>query len=341
MGTIPKPRQVTVTDEQYGHKVLTALQDQFELDYSDPRYNKVVEIVGRLTKAAKADQDPWHVYLFKAPGVKNAAATRGNHVFVWSGMLDATNSNGELATILAHEISHVLAGHTDPDPNEEIKKLLISLGAAAAEIAINYGTSGSGANINLGQLGGAVTQQIGAGVILNPYSRKLETEADTVGLMIMASAKYNPQEAINFWTRASNDPDFSSSAEFFSTHPLATKRLTNLQNALPVAMEFYSGKRTVENSQQFIDTKIPKPPIDPKTKSSNLTSNTSSNASSETWRVVEEKAVIRSSASESGKPIGELTKDALIQVVGRQNVWLKISSPEIGYIKGVNCEPVE
>ncbi len=242
VGHIPKSKPVTTTEEQYGHTVLQKMSEKWPLDYNDPRLDKINEIVDRLTKAAKADQEPWHVYLFKAPEVKNAAATRGNHVFVWSGMLDWIQTDDELATILGHELAHVLARHTDPDPNEEVKKMLIRIGAMAAGIAVARGTDGGQIGANLGQVAASVTEQLGKGILVNPYSRQLEHEADHVGLMIMAQAGYDPRQALVFWERASKDPSFGGSkSAFFSTHPPATDRLGALEEAMPLAEQRKAG----------------------------------------------------------------------------------------------------
>ena len=242
VGHIPKSKPVTTTEEQYGHTVLQKMSEKWSLDYDDPRLDKINEIVDRLTKAANADQEPWHVYLFKAPEVKNAAATRGNHVFVWSGMLDWIQTDDELATILGHELAHVLARHTDPDPNEEVKKMLIRVGAMAAGIAVARGADGGQIGTNLGQVAANVTEQLGRGILVNPYSRQLEHEADHVGLMIMAQAGYDPRQALVFWERASSDPSFGGSkSAFFSTHPPATDRLGALEEAMPLAEQRKAG----------------------------------------------------------------------------------------------------
>ena len=241
VGTIPKPKAPSISEEQYGHKVLQTMSEKFEIDYNDPRLNDIIDITDKLTRAADAHNNPWHVYLFKAPQVKNAAATRGNHVFVWSGMLDATKNDGEIATILAHEIAHVLAGHTDPDPNEQAKKILIRIGAMAAGIAVSQGVGDPNAAANLGRITATLTDQVGQGILVNPYSKKLELEADHVGMMIMAEAGYDPQDALNFWDRASKDKTFGGSGTaFFSTHPVAENRLESLQKALPKALKRYN-----------------------------------------------------------------------------------------------------
>ena len=156
-GEIPQGRPVTAEEEAYGHEVLTELQQQYELDYNDPRLDQIQKIVDRLTHAAGVDKDPWHVFLFKSPETKNAAATRGNHVFVWSGLLNSVSSDDELSVIIAHELSHVLAGHTDPDPNEEVKKILISVGAIAAGVAVSAATNNPYFSADLVNLTSAAT----------------------------------------------------------------------------------------------------------------------------------------------------------------------------------------
>ncbi len=241
-GVIPTPHPVTAEEEQYGHTILSQLSEQYQLDFNDPRMDMVNRVVDKLTKAAGVDKSPWHVYLFKDSSVKNAAATRGNHVFIWSGMLDFAPTEQELSTVLAHELAHVLAGHTDPDPNEEFKNIMIQVGAAAVGIALSATTRDPYLGQNIGNLGAAITEQVGSGVLVNPYSQMMELEADQIGLMIMAKARYNPQAAIDFWTKMERDPSASTDLQFFSTHPPAEERLSKLKQALPLAQAYFRGE---------------------------------------------------------------------------------------------------
>jgi len=247
VGEIPQARPVTATEEAYGHQVLAGLSREFDLDYADPRLDRVTKIIDRLTKAAKVDLSPWHVYLFRAPQVKNAGVTRGNHVFVWSGLLDFIENDEELAVILSHELAHVLSGHTDPDPDQELKKMLINLGAMAAGLAVSVAATPH-IGIDLGGIASGATEQLGAGVLTNPYSKELEREADQVGLFLLAEAGYNPEAAISFWKRVQNHPDFSGGSQFFSTHPAATDRLATLEKLLPLAQERLKGMPTGANA---------------------------------------------------------------------------------------------
>lgn len=320
-GVIPDPRPPSVQDEQYGHQVLGELTQQFPLEYNDPRLDKVVAIVDRLSVAAKADKDPWHVYLLKDDSVKNAAATRGNHVFIWTGMLDAVTNDDELAGILGHEVAHVLARHTDPDPNEEAKKLLISVGALAASIAVAQATSNPMAAQNLGNLAGSLTQSIGEGVLVNPYGRELEHEADRLGMLVMAEAGYDPKAVIVFWERAQQDPSFSSSLQFFSTHPVAEDRLKELNAALPDALQRYE-KSPLRTS--------------PSTSKSNSPSEVVLSLDSsdpQNWIVKNDGAKLYSEPNLSGKPKGEFKADAVLTAKKYKPGWYRVTSPDRGFIQ--------
>lgn len=259
-GVIPNPHPVTAEEEEYGHTVLSELSQQYQLDFNDTRLDMVNRVVDRLTKAAGVDKSPWHVYLFRDATVKNAAATRGNHVFIWSGMLDFAASEDELATVLAHELSHVLAGHTDPDPNEEVKNILIQVGAAAVGIAISATTRDPYLGQNLGDLGSALTEQLGNGIFVNPYSQQMELEADEIGLMIMAKAHYDPQKALGFWSRMEQDPSAAADLQFFSTHPPAQARLEKLKAALPLAEAYYRGETPSAATIAALPAEPPGPP---------------------------------------------------------------------------------
>lgn len=241
-GVIPEPKPVLPSEEQYGHQILSKLSEEYPLDMGHPRAGEVLEVVDKLSRAAKANSDPWHVYIFRDAQFKNAAATRGNHVFIWTGLLETTKNEAELAAIIGHEISHVLARHTDPDPNEELKKILVGVGALAAGVAVSAATQNSALSSNIGDITSSVTQSVGEGFLVNPYSRDRELEADQIGLFLMADAGYDPRAAIEFWKRAQMDPAFSSSLEFLSTHPPAGDRLANLERLLPAAEKRYRGE---------------------------------------------------------------------------------------------------
>lgn len=348
-GTIPTAKTPSVDDEQYGHNVVQQLTERYKVDNGNPEMDRIQEIVDRLTKAAKADTQPWHVYLFKDDTLVNAAATRGNHIFIWTGMLHAAHSDGELAAILGHEIGHVLAGHTAGDSNEEVKRILIQILGVAAGVGVSIATGSTQMGIDLSQMASSVTTTVGEGLLINPYSRGSEFEADQIGLELMAEAKYDPQEAITFWTRASTNPDFSSSLSFLSTHPPAPDRLEKLKKLLPFAEARYrgnplpystSGASTTSSEPVKVDTQptgqVNPPSGDsfdfrtpnsrakpPPTDTSNIVRE---------WRVIADKSILFEKPSNKSRRLGEFRRGGMLSGVPDKTGWIRVLRPDQGYL---------
>lgn len=99
-GEIPRGSYTTAQDEEYGQQVLAELMHNYPLSQDDASINRVRDIVDKLADAAGANDTPWNVYVLRGPDVVNAAATRGHFVFVWTGMLDLVQNEGELAACL-------------------------------------------------------------------------------------------------------------------------------------------------------------------------------------------------------------------------------------------------
>jgi len=358
-GTIPTATAPTISDEQYGNKVVQALSESYKIDYQHPKRDKIEEIVDRLTKAAKAEQHPWHVYLFNDP-LKNAAATRGNHLFIWTGMLESTRSDGELAAILAHEIAHVIAGHTAEDPNEEIKRIMIQVAGVAAGVAVSVATGSGNLGMNVGQLASDVTTSVGEGLIMNPFSRENEHEADQIGVELMAEAKYDPQEAISFWERAARDPQFSSDIPFLSTHPAAPDRLRRLKEILPFAEARYRGTPLpvknpgiqLANSSQPPSAASQRPTLlpaygSPAGDSFDLRGTSKAEPAqggplpwADEWRVVANRTILYAEPSPHSRRIGEFRGGAVVRSDGRKNGWLRITRPDSGFLRESDLVPI-
>ena len=308
-GTIPDPKQVSNAEEQQGQKVLATLRQKWELDYNHPKRGKVNEIVSRLTRAAGAAKDPWHVYVLKDPEFKNAAATRGNHVFIWTGMMNATSSDGELATVLAHEIGHVLARHSDPDPNETLRQALVQIGAMAAGVAVTQSTSNPMLAENAGRAVAGITQQVGNAIAVYPFSREKEYEADHIGLFLMTKAGYNPEDAVRFWKKAANDPSFSKSLEFLSTHPPATDRYQRLSDLVPKAEQRYGAGRSNSSSAE----------------------NRRSSPGVKSWQIISAETELYTQPDRRARRLGAFPAGAEVRGIAAGD-WLNVSAPVKGYL---------
>ncbi len=236
VGVIPLERTLLAEDEEYGHQVFAGLTEQYPIDDDDGRINKVRDLVDKLSVAAKADKNPWHVYVLVDDNFKNAAATRGNYIFVWTGLLKSIKNDAELATVVSHEIGHLLAGHTDPDPQEELSAIIAGVAGSAGSAVANAHPS-AGIAPDLAEL---ILRESIKALILNPELQRKELEADHIGMFLMAEAGIEPEQAVKFWARVQNDPEFSNfPLEFLSSHPSSETRLKKLRSYLYQANEKY------------------------------------------------------------------------------------------------------
>lgn len=172
--------------------------------------------------------DRWEVELFEDP-TANAFALPGGKIGVHTGLLDVAVTQGQLATVLGHEVSHVLARHG----NERVSQsTLVQSGMVAAQILVGADTPEKQQLFGLLGLG----MQYG---VLMPFSRAQESEADEIGILLMARAGFDPRESVALWQNMDRASGGQSPPEFMSTHPSHSTRIGRLQAAMPVALRFY------------------------------------------------------------------------------------------------------
>ncbi len=169
----------------------------------------------------------WEYKLVNSKEV-NAWCMPGGKIVVYSGILPITKDEAGLATVLGHEVSHALANHGQQRMSAG---LLQQLGSAGVQAAV--GTKTAQTQQIAMTAYGAVTQYGG----MLPFSRSHESEADKIGLTLMAIAGYNPEQAVVFWERMSANAAASGQAppEFASTHPSDATRIADLKALIPQA----------------------------------------------------------------------------------------------------------
>lgn len=342
-GTVPQQTTLSATDEQYGHDVLSSLTQQYPLDTDDTRINRVRDIADRLAMASGNDQTPWHVHVLKGDSVKNAAATRGNYLFVWSGMFQSVRNDTELATVIAHEMGHVLAGHTAPSAEQEAAQILSGVMGIAAGSALSI--QGYGGLSDLAQL---LIQNVFEAALLNPQSQADELEADHIGLFLMADAGYDPADALEFWKRVQNDPDFqSASLAFFSSHPSTEERVIALELHMNPARERYrlsQGKAPAPAA-----SKDPSPYSPPETPAvpgqarpaDKTASHTPPLTSIDRWMVAEPSISIYAEADGSAQVSGTLKQGEAVSGTLVKKRWVQIVTPVPGFLRSSELSPVK
>ena len=171
----------------------------------------------------------WEFNLIEDDQVANAWCMPGGKVAAYTGILPITHEESGLAVVMGHEIAHAIANHGNERMSEA---LLVQLGGASLSLALSKEP--------------ALTNQVfmaayglGANVgILLPYSRVHESEADRIGLVLMAKAGYDPRVAVPFWQRM-NEKGGARPPEFLSTHPAPETRIKQIQALIPEAMKHY------------------------------------------------------------------------------------------------------
>lgn len=182
----------------------------------------------------------WEYNLVQSPQV-NAWCMPGGKIVVYSGILPYTQNEAGLATVMGHEVSHAIAEHG----NERMSEGLVANGLMQVGQAY-LGSQAQQSNTTRALL----MQAVGAGLPAAyqvgralPHSRNQESEADHLGLIFMAMAGYNPEEAVAFWSRMAKAGSGKSTPEFLSSHPSDARRINDLQKLMPEAKKYYAKAR--------------------------------------------------------------------------------------------------
>ena len=175
----------------------------------------------------------WEFNLVDSKDV-NAWCMPGGKVVVYTGILPVTINDVGLAVVIAHEISHAVAGHGEERISQQ---LLAQLGSAALSEALSKKPEET-KQLWMNVFGAGV--QYGA---LLPYSRLQENEADHLGLIFMAMAGYDPNEALIFWQRMAQQNQGQAPPEFMSTHPSDETRIAKIRKEIPEALQYYKKQK--------------------------------------------------------------------------------------------------
>jgi predicted Zn-dependent protease len=219
------------SETRMGHQAFSQIKRQYKLS-RDPEANALVAKVGRrVADAAQRPDYRWEFLVFEGKEA-NAFCLPGGKVGIFTGILKYTQNEAGMATVISHEVAHALARHA----GERLSQSTLAQ-AGGLGLGVALGGMGSGAGSAIMQ-GYSLGTQLG---ILLPYSRAQETEADHVGVILMAKAGYDPAQALEFWRRMMvKDKKSAKLPEFMSTHPNDASRLKELEQFLPEARKYYT-----------------------------------------------------------------------------------------------------
>lgn len=221
---------------------LQAYQEQLK---EHPTSNKPADVdpvmrVGRRLAAATeaflqssnlpTDMYHWEFSVIDDDSIVNASCLPGGKIVFYTGIFKYTQDDDGIATVMGHEIAHAIARHG----NERMSQsMLIEFGAQTLSQAM---ASQPAKTRELASQAFGLTTNFGVAL---PFNRSRESEADRIGLTLMAKAGYDPRKAIEFWERFSQAG--AKVPEFLSTHPSGATRIADIQAHMPEALQNYTG----------------------------------------------------------------------------------------------------
>ncbi len=218
--TMPKNKYKVQDDVKLGRDASRQVTQQFPL-LNDNQSERYIESVGeRLVAAIPQEfQQSAFDYQFDVVNARdiNAFALPGGPMYVNRGMIEAAKNEGEMAGVMAHEISHVALRHATAQATKQN-----SIGNQLGTIGLILGGA------ILGGQGGAQLGAAGAQVLQTRYSRDYETQADVLGSRIMANAGYDPRDLANMFRTIEQQSSGGRAPEWMSTHPNPGNRFQNI-----------------------------------------------------------------------------------------------------------------
>lgn len=213
-------------------------QDPREIEPVKRVAARIIEAAKRSRYAEMAQQFQWEVTVIKDDKTMNAFALPGGKIAVYTGIFPVAKTEAGLAAVLGHEVVHALARHGAERMSQgQLTNAALQVAGAMA------GISGEG-----GMLSQAAMAALGAGAqvgVLLPFSRKHESEADYIGILLAADAGYDPRESVGLWERMAQLSAGGGPAEFLSTHPGHETRIQQLKKWMPEALAMYKSRPPV------------------------------------------------------------------------------------------------
>lgn len=225
--TMELPQEIQLGLQSYEQ----ILSDSVVVSPNEPVVQAVREIGERLKRAA-APEDPGFEWAFNVIDSEqaNAFALPGGYTAIYTGLIPIAQNEDGIAVIMGHEIGHALAHHGAERMAQQNMQRIVGAGVAMGAGGMDY----SAQKAVMGVFGGI--SQYGYAL---PFSRKHESEADYIGLILVARACYDPREAPKLWERMGANSG-QTPPEFQSTHPSPETRVTDFQRWMPEAIEIYN-----------------------------------------------------------------------------------------------------
>lgn len=219
-----------------GVEAFNTIKQETPLETNSQVNRYVTCVANAIIQVSNSPITNWEIAVFQDESA-NAFALPGGKIGVNTGLLKVAEDQNQLGTVIGHEVAHVLANHSNERVSQEYA---VQQGLELIQAVTNVQT----------QMGQTMMGLLGVGAqfgILLPYSRVHESEADILGLDLMATAGFDPRASITLWQNMERAGG-SEPPEFLSTHPSHSTRINDLQSAMNNALSLYqqaqsSGRR--------------------------------------------------------------------------------------------------
>lgn len=215
-------------EKELGEQAYTEVLKKTPLSTNKEWQARVKEVGRRIQAAANKPDYKWEFNVLQGKDV-NAFCLPGGKVAFWEGIMPVCETDEGIAVVMGHEIAHALAHHGAERMSQgmgvQIVGELLAVGMGKADPAVRDGA--------LKAFG--VGTQVG---VMLPFSRAHESEADHIGLILMAKAGYDPHTAVSFWQKMEKMGG-QKPPEFLSTHPADATRVAQIQAWMDEAMKEY------------------------------------------------------------------------------------------------------
>ena len=184
--------------------------------------NSINEYFLKIDTTNPAANFDWEYILIENKKVRNAWCMPGGKIAVYTGMLEVTKNNDGLAAVMGHEIAHAVAKHS-----VERQSTVLAMNAGSKILDMLTGGKVSQVRNTVSRTTGQDILKIG---LLNPFSRKQESEADYLGMIFASLSGYDIRETVKIWERMSELNKGKTPPEFMSTHPSAENRIKKIND---------------------------------------------------------------------------------------------------------------
>jgi predicted Zn-dependent protease len=217
---------ILVSDSQMSEMGVASFNDMKQKipQSKDGKTSAYVSCVANAITNEIGSGQQWEVQVFDSKQV-NAFALPGGKIGVYAGLLKVATTQDQLAAVIGHEVSHVLANHSAERVSEGM----------ATQLGVGVAQAATGVDGQLLGLAGNVFFTL-------PHSRTQESEADLLGLDLMSKAGFDPRASVTLWLNMSRAGG-QKPPELLSTHPSDDTRIQQLQAQIPNALPIYEQAR--------------------------------------------------------------------------------------------------